>query len=93
MISWLVTQLLYILHTFTDSVRWFGGVVWSGALGVLAGLFPTVDWASWTATLGKVNTVFPLSELVAMGAVCGAVWSFVLVYKVIKSWIPTVSGG
>lgn len=39
----------------------------------------------------KVNAVIPLEELISAFAVYMTVWIAVTIYRIVKSWIPTVS--
>jgi len=56
------------------------------------GEFSNFDWGPYEEVLSLTNGIFPLAEAIAMIIAYGAFVVSLLVYRVAKSWIPTVSG-
>lgn len=81
----LVSVVLVGLKAFGDAV--IGQLLSSGHA-----FFPTVNWAAWHGYLDNVNYFFPLSETITLATGYFGLWSLVVMYRLAKSWIPTVSG-
>jgi len=87
---------------FQGLVQWIRGVFeWIASSGdtlivwVLnngAGYFPAVNWSSYQTVLDEANYLFPVSEIVTFSVALAALWCVVAGYRLVKSWIPTVSG-
>lgn len=51
-----------------------------------------IDWSSVQSTIDQANWFFPVSETLTLAISYGGLWGLVFCYRLIKSWIPTVSG-
>jgi len=95
----LTTLLAVVLTIVTNAAGWFAeglealqGVhdEWDEHFGNGNG---SVGFASWPLEiLERANGVFPVAELVGYGVALGAIHTAFLVYRFVKSWVPTVSG-
>lgn len=83
----LADWLLFLVN----GIRALGDTVLAGVFLTAHALFPTVNWDAQRAVVEQINGFFPLSETITYALALGALWSFVLVYRLVKSWIPTVS--
>lgn len=91
---WLLAGAKKLLTTLFAAVKTVGDAIIAGLLSGIGALLPNAgaQLASVGTLLGQINHFFPLSETVALAATLGALWVLVWGYKVVKSWIPTVSG-
>jgi len=51
------------------------------------------DGSSLSEWLGVLNAILPLQELVGWLTIIASLTVAIAIYRLIKSWIPTVSGG
>jgi hypothetical protein len=101
---WLAERITEALKVVWDNVEALWSTIWSAvrALGdtllgafitAAQGMMPDVA-ATWSANSGlvaQINHVFPLSETLALASVLFGLWVLVFGYKLVKSWLPTVS--
>lgn len=90
---WILGLLQDLLLGIVHAIQAMGGLVISGVFALLGALFPSVDWSAYSAYLAKIDSIFPLRELVTYSLVLLGAYLWVVAYKAVKSWIPTVSGG
>lgn len=71
-------------------LRSMGDQLLGTALVQCQSLIPTVNWSSVQDRLDQINYFFPLSECVAYATALFALWSLVMIYRIVKTWIPLV---
>lgn len=77
-----------ILNKIGDGIVWLFGQI--PTLGDFLSGHGALSGYSLSA-LGYANYVFPLDSLLGAVAVYASAWIVALVYRVIKSWIPTLA--
>lgn len=90
--QWLVSQLVGLVQAVWGWIVTTGQGLIGSALAAWAALFPSWDPAPLSGYLASINYFVPLAEMVTLSMVYVTVWLGVLVYRFVKSWIPTVSG-
>jgi hypothetical protein len=101
-ITWLANKLVDLFHAGVQellnwlvallaAIKMSGLLVMGGVLSVAASLMPSVDLAPLTETLETINTYFPLGETITLALGLFVLWGVVFFYRLIKSWVPTVS--
>ena|ERR1039457_2773766 len=71
--------------------REMGDGMISGLMVSVKVLFPTVNFTPWQARMDQLNSVVPVGEALALVVVYFAAWALVKTYRLVKSWVPTVS--
>lgn len=89
--AWLAEKLIDWALLFFESLRVYGDSVLTWICGELSTYIPSPAFGSVAERLDQINYFFPLGEAISYGALLLGLWSVVFVYRVIKSWIPTVS--
>jgi len=92
MFAWLVNQIKSLILTLWNSIAGWGLAIVSTVLESLDSLIPGINTESVQGVLANINYIFPLYETVSMASVLFTLWGTVLIYRIIKSWVPTVSG-
>jgi hypothetical protein len=94
-ISKLAKQIADEIHDLIilllGQIRAFGDLAIARLLDALQGMFPTVDWSGARSVLDSINFFFPLSETISYVTILLSLWLLVWLYRLIKSWIPTVA--
>lgn len=95
MFEWLYTKLTTWLLTFFAALKSLGDSILIWLAGQADTLLPDAVTALGSSDsqelLSHINYFFPLSEAVVLVLAYAALWVLVLGYKLVKSWIPTVS--
>ena len=86
-VQWLADWII----NFFNVLKAFGDVIMSWIIGMMQSTMPAPAYASFTSRLEEINYFFPLSEAIAFGVMLAGFWLAVLLYRLVKSWIPTVS--
>lgn len=90
--QWIFDALKKLLIWFFEQIQEFGGSILKGVLKFAELVLP-VEYVQYFADfLGKADYFVPLREMAAFGTAIFAVWLALAVYRLVKSWIPTVSG-
>jgi hypothetical protein len=80
------------LQSFFGFIAQQGASVLTAFFGrVLPTFAPTVDWAPWLTYLQWANYFVPLNEGIVFGSMLFFTWLGVFVYRLVKSYVPTVS--
>lgn len=77
---------------FVNLFRAFGAAVLDTLPDIFA--FFGADQSAINVTLGlmeNINYFFPLDECVTFGVILLSTWVYIIPYRLVKSWIPTVS--
>ena len=82
-LGWLVNLFVYIRAAGDGMVAW--------VLSQGHSLMPSLNWGAYADRLAQVNYFFPLSECLAFAVLLWAAWGTMKLYRLIKSWVPTVS--
>lgn len=93
MFKWAADAARWLVLTFVWAMKSLGAVIVSGVLASVSGLFPSLNVSGVQTFLANANYFFPLQEVVGMASLAGVLWVAVWAYRVVKSWVPTVSGG
>jgi len=88
----LVDGLVYVIQLLVDELRAFGDALIGGLVDLLASVVPAVDAPTINGWLNAGNYFLPISEGAAILVGLFGLWVAVWVYRLVKSWIPTVSG-
>lgn len=93
MFDWLLSHLIAWFYSFFGVIRALGESAIDTILTQVATHFPDSAGAmsSISTTLAQINFFCPLSETVTMSGAFLGLWAVVVAYKLVKSWIPTVS--
>lgn len=87
-IATMIATVVAAVNAFSDFIGDAAGYVTSAVLPSIGLSVPS----ELTSIIGLVNRIMPLTELmgylIAWGALCGVL----MLYHVVKSWLPTVSG-
>jgi len=89
--------LAVVVGYYLDVLSWLEDKVTAVGDGISATLSAWgTGFASFGAfgasAFGMANSFFPVAEFLSMMGVYVALWVGLLIYRVVKSWIPTVSG-
>lgn len=90
--DWVVKPLLSVVKYVWDAIRSVGDSLINYLCSALASAFPTVNWTPFNGMLANINSFFPLAELITYSLTLLSVYLLVVLYRMVKSWIPTVSG-
>lgn len=93
-VAWLLSGLKELLLTLLAVLREMGELVLQQVLSAAQAFFPDVsgEIGDQSTLLGQINHFFPLTETVGYLVALFGLWLLVLAYRLVKSWIPTVSG-
>ena len=85
------TTIGQLWHQLWDAIRLMGEAETKLMFAALKPMFPTVTWSAYQSQLNNINSFFPLQETVAFASIFFTMWSLILLYRLIKSWIPAVA--
>jgi hypothetical protein len=90
--EWIFDVIKKLLSWFLEKVAELGDLILKGALEFV-NIFLPVEYVQYFADfLGKADYFVPLREMAAFGTAIFAAWAAMTTYRLIKSWIPSVSG-
>ena len=92
LIQWLMSGIATLVVWFFNTVSSLGQTVINGVQSGLVLFVAPASLHTMDAYLGYVNFFFPLTETVGFATSLFALWVVSVVYRAVKSWIPTVSG-
>ncbi|MFA5262714.1 MAG: hypothetical protein WC378_02745 [Opitutaceae bacterium] len=90
--KWLFDRLADLVIWLFVKVSALGMVVIGSVKGVMGAIVPASNMDLIDQYLAGINHFFPLTETVGFATTLFGVWVICLLYRLIKSWIPTVSG-
>jgi hypothetical protein len=90
--GWLLEGLRLLLVEFLTHLQSIGRAVIETVVVAVVPLIPGLDLSSVQTVLAQMDYIVPLSETVAFGTAWSGVYISLIVYRVIKSWVPTLSG-
>jgi hypothetical protein len=90
---WLGGWLVKVVMWFLGLMSGLGETMLEGIRTGLASVVPASYLNALDGYLAGINYFFPLTELMGMLGALFALWVVCLLYRLVKSWIPTVSGG
>lgn len=89
--DWLYDAIKGLLSWFLEQIYNLGATLLSGILNGIDSINPTMS-DSMSKLLAYVDYFFPLREAVGFASILFTAWVMVMLYRIVKSWIPTVSG-
>lgn len=90
--KWLLDRIVDLALWLFEKISALGMTVIVGVKGVLSHIVPSTNWDLLDQYLARINYFFPLTETVGFATAFFAVWLVCLLYRLAKSWAPTVSG-
>ena len=90
--KWLYDRLEALVIWLFTKVSALGLLVIVTVKEHMAAFVPASNMNLIDGYLSGINYFFPLNELVGFATSLFGVWVVCLLYRLIKSWIPTVSG-
>lgn len=84
-LKWVLDQVTYWVTYLNDQVLLLTEKVlefWENLNGA---------WANVATTMATANAIFPLSHLFLVTGILVVLWAVAILYRVIKSWVPTVA--
>lgn len=90
--KWLYDRLEALVVWLFTKISALGLIVLAGVRDQLAGFVPAQNMNLIDSYLAGINYFFPLAELVGFATALFGVWVVCALYRLVKSWIPTVSG-
>jgi hypothetical protein len=93
--QWLLGELVEVWDTIVANLRGLGDAAIEEVLDYVASAFPSLTGisSSTSTLLGQMDYFVAINEALVAGAAYMALYAFVVTYKMVKSWIPLVSGG
>lgn len=82
--------LINFLNACFERLRAWGQSVFEWFFSQFATYIPIVNWYGIHDTIQGINAIIPFNEIMAYGNILGVLWIGVMIYRIIKSWIPFV---
>jgi len=92
MIQWLMSGIAALVVWLFNTVSAFGQMVINAVQSGLTLFVSPASLHTMDGYLAYVNFFFPLTETVGFATSLFTLWVVSVVYRAVKSWIPTVSG-
>ena len=92
LLKWLFDKLGELSIWFFTKISALGVLVIVEVKRVMGNFIPAQNMHLIDGYLANINYFFPLSETVGFATSLFGVWVVCLLYRLVKSWIPTVSG-
>lgn len=90
--EWLFGALRTFFLWVFEAIAAFGDTVLDAVLKGISLVIDPQYVLEFTELLAQANSILPISEAVAYGVAVFTVWVNVVVYRVAKSFIPTLAG-
>ncbi len=90
--QWLFDRLADLVIWLFTKISSLGLTIISSVKGAMGSIVPSSNMSLIDSHLSSINHFFPLSETVGFATTLFVVWVICLLYRLVKSWIPTVSG-
>ncbi|MBI2517112.1 MAG: hypothetical protein HYV95_09370 [Opitutae bacterium] len=90
--QWLFDRLADLVIWIFTKVSALGLTIITGVKGALGMIVPQANLALLDQYHAGINHFFPLNETVGLATSLFGVWVICVLYRLIKSWVPTVSG-
>lgn len=90
--KWLFDRIADLVIWLFTKISALGMLVIGSLKGVMVTFVPSANLNAFDEYLAGINYFFPLTETVGYATALFGVWVTCLLYRLVKSWLPTVSG-
>jgi len=90
--TWLYGKLEQLVIWLFTKISALGIIVIATVRDRMEPFVPAQNLALIDSYLAGINFFFPLNELIGFATSLFSVWVVCLIYRAVKSWLPTVSG-